>query len=86
MRYKLSFFRMFFHGKLQSCSRAYKQNTKPESKRQKVISITECYKDCHLYDKFLLSSAYSTVQPNRNKSNDKRFNNCGYLFFFLKVH
>ena len=43
------------------------QNTKPESKRQEVISIIECYKDFHLYDKFLLSSAYSRVLSNRKE-------------------
>ena len=48
---------MLFHGELQSYSRAQKQNTKPESKRQVVIRIIEWYKDFHLYDKFLLSSA-----------------------------
>ena len=33
-------------------SRAYKQNRKPESNRQEVISTIACYKDFHLSDKF----------------------------------
>ena len=45
MRFKLSIFGMLFHGALQSYSRTHKQNTKPESKWQEVISIFKCYKD-----------------------------------------
>ena len=63
---------MFFHGKIQSYSRARKQNTKPESIRQEVIKTIECYKDFHLYDKFLLSSAYSGADPIAKKAPAKR--------------
>ena len=63
---------MFFHGKIQSYSRAHKQNTKPESIRQEVIKTIECYKDFHLYDKFLLSSAYSGADPIAKKALAKR--------------
>ena len=37
------------------------------SKSQEVIIIIECYENFHLYVKFLLSSAYSRVQPNRKE-------------------
>ena len=56
MHCELSIFRIFFHGKIKSYSRARKQNIKPESNKQGVISTIICYKDFHLYDKFLLSS------------------------------
>ena len=65
---ELSIFRMFFHGKIQSYSRAHKQNTKPESNRQEVISTIDCYKDFHLYDKFLLFSAYYGADPISKKA------------------
>ena len=67
MHYKLSTFRMFFHDKIQSYNTAHKQNTKPESNRQEVISTIKCYKDFHLYNKYLLSSPYSRAQPNRKE-------------------
>ena len=68
MHCKLSIFRMFFHGKIQTYSRAHKQNIKPESNKQEVISTIECWKDFHLYDKFLLSSAYSGADPVAKKA------------------
>lgn len=37
------------------------------SKSQEVIIIIECCENFHLYVKFLLSSAYSRVQPNRKE-------------------
>ena len=67
MRCELSFFGMLFHGELQNYSRAHNQNTKLETKRQEVVSIIECYKDFHLYDKFLLFSTYSRIRLNRKK-------------------
>ena len=63
MHCKLSIFRMFFHGKIQSYSRAYKQNTKPESNRQDVISTIECYKDFHLYDRFYFPQLIQKPDP-----------------------
>ena len=64
---ELSIFRMLSIGELQRYSRAHKKNTNPESNRLEVISINDCYKDLHLYDKFLLPSVYSRVRPNRNE-------------------
>ena len=58
---------MLFHGVLQNYSRVHKQSTKPESNSQEVIVIIECYKEFHLYDKFLLSWAYSRVRSNREE-------------------
>ena len=58
---RVTYIRNAFHSELQSYCRAFKQNSKPENKWQKVISITECYKDFHLYDKFLFSSVYSRI-------------------------
>ena len=72
MHYKLSIFRMFFHGKIQSYSTAHKQNTKPESNMREVMSTIKCYKDFHLYNKFLLSSAYSGADPIAKKVLAKR--------------
>ena len=62
---ELSIFRMFFHGYMffHSYSRAYKQNTKPESNRQKVINTIECCKDFHLMTNFtFLSLSRSRTQ------------------------
>ena len=72
MHCEFPIFRMIFHGKIQSYSRAYRQNTKPESNRQQVISTIPCYEDFHLHDKFLLSSAYSRGRPNRKEGLAKR--------------
>ena len=73
MHCELSIFRMLFHGKLQSYSTAHKQNTKPESNRQEVRTIIECYKDFLLYDKFFFFSAYSRVQvPDPVETQTKR--------------
>ena len=72
MHCELSIFRMFFQGKIQSYSRAHKQNKKPESNRQEAISTIECYKDFHLYDKFFFFSAYSGADPTAKKALTKR--------------
>ena len=72
MRCELSVFGMLFHGVLQNHSTVHKQNTKPESNSQEVTVIIECYKDFHLYDKFLLSWAYSRVRPIKKKILCKR--------------
>ena len=72
MHCELSVFRMLFHSKIQSYSRAHKQNAKPESKKQEVISIIKCYKDFHLSDKFLLPSVYSRNRPNRKEGTSQR--------------
>ena len=63
---------MFFHGKIQSYNGAHKQNTKPESNRQEVINTIKHYNDFHLYDKFLLSAAYSRPGPIEKKALAKR--------------
>ena len=72
MHCELSIFRMFFHGKIQSYRRAYKQNTKQESKRQEVISTIECYKDFHLYDKFYFPQLIQEPDPIPKKPLTKR--------------
>ena len=69
---KLSIFRMFFHCKIRSYSRAYKQNTKPESNRQEVIHTIECYKDFHLYDKFHCPQLIQELDPTAKKALAKR--------------
>ena len=63
---------MFFHGKIQSYSRAYKQNTKPESNRQEGISNIECYRDFHLYDKFYFPQLIQEPDPIAKKALAKR--------------
>ena len=63
MHCEVSIFRMFFHRKIQSYSRAYKQNTKSESNRQEVISTIEYYKDFHLYDKFYFPQLIQEPDP-----------------------
>ena len=73
-------FGMLFHGELQSYSSTkYKQNTKPESKWQEVIGIIECYKGFHLYGKFLTSSPYSRVRPNREEDTTQSAFTCSKL-------
>ena len=72
MHCELSIFRMFFHGKIQSYVRAYKQNTKPESNRQEVISTIECYKEFHLYDKFYFPQLIREPDPIEKKALTKR--------------
>ena len=72
MHCELSIFRMFFLNKIQSYSRAHKQNTTSESNRQEVISTIEKYKDFHLYDKFILYSAYSGADSIAKKALAKR--------------
>ena len=72
MHCELSIFRMFFHRKIQSCSRAYKQNTKPESNRQEVIRTIECYKDFHLYDKFYFPQLIQETDLIEKKALAKR--------------
>ena len=72
MHCELSIFRMFFHGKIQSYSRACKQNTKPGSNRQEVISTIECYKDFHLYDKFYFPQLIQEPDPIAKKALAKR--------------
>ena len=67
MRCDLSISGILFDRELQSCNRAHKQNTKAESKVHEVISTVECYKIFHLYDKSLLSSAYSRDQTKRKE-------------------
>ena len=72
MHCELCIFRMFFHGKIKSCSRAYKQNTKPESNRQEVIRTIECYKDLHLYDKFYFPQLIQETDLIEKKALAKR--------------
>ena len=72
MHCELYIFRILFHCKIQSYSRAHNQKTKPKSNRQELISTIECYKDFHLCEKFLLSSAYSGVDPIVKKALAKR--------------
>ena len=72
MQCKLSIIRMFLHGKIQSYSRAYKQNTKPESNKQEVISTIKCYKDFHLYDKFYFHQLIQEPDPIAKKALAKR--------------
>ena len=67
MRCDLSISGILFDRELRSCNRAHKQNTKAESKVHEVIRTVECYKIFHLYDKSLLSSAYSRVQTKRKE-------------------
>ena len=68
MQCKLSIFRIFLHGKIKSYSRAYKQNTKPESNRQEGISNIECYRDFHLYDKFYFPQLIQEPDPIAKKA------------------
>ena len=63
---------MFFHGKIQSYSTAYKQNSKPESNRQEVISTIECYKDFHRCDKFYFPQLIQEPDPIAIKALAKR--------------
>ena len=72
MHCELSIFRMFFHGKIQSYNRAYKQNRKPESNRQEVISTIACYKDFHLSDKFYFPQLIQEPNPIAKKALAKR--------------
>ena len=53
---------------IQSYSRAYKQNTKPESNRQEVIGTIDCYKDFHLYDKFYFHQLIQEPDPIAKKA------------------
>ena len=71
MRCELPFFWILLRGELESYSRVHKQNTKPESKMQKMISITQYYKDFQIHNKFLPSSAYSRVWPNRKEDSSQ---------------
>ena len=81
------FLRNAFHGELQSYSRAHKQNAKPERNRQDVISIIECYKDFHLYDKcFYFPKLIQESDPVEKKTLAKRsefllFKNLKFLVF-----
>ena len=72
MHCELSIFRRFLHGKIQSYRRAYKQNTKPESNKQEVISTIKCYKDFHLYDKFYFLQLIQETDPIMKKALAKR--------------
>ena len=88
MHCELSIFRMFFHGKIQSYSRAYKQNRKQESKRQEVIITIACYNDFHLSDKFYFPQLIQEPNPiaktalaKRNEFSVIRVDKIVMLFF-----
>ena len=72
MHCEFSVYRMIFHSKIQSCSRAYKQNAKPETNRQYVISTIPYYKDFHLYDKFYFPQLIQESDPIAKKALAKR--------------